>query len=145
MPRTRNRLINAAHRAMMQRAELGRKLGVAGEAFKPKALVKRGKYRLDAKIDNTAHAVQKQFKNNRLPLTLAAAAGVLWLFREPIREHLPRLGRKLRDLAEAGIDKIRPGDAPVDDADPVADIEPDEGVEPVTETENLEDQDEAAQ
>ena len=43
MPRTRNRLINAARRAMLQRAELHRKLGVAGEAFKPKALYKRGK------------------------------------------------------------------------------------------------------
>jgi hypothetical protein len=145
MPRTRNRLINAAHRAMIQRAELGRKLGVAGDAFKPKALVNRGKYRLDAKIDDTAHAVQKQFKNNRLPIALAAAAGLAWLFREPIMEHAPRLGRKLRDLAEAGLDKIRPGDAPVDDADPVADIEPVEDVEPVAETENLEDQDEAAQ
>jgi len=128
MPRTRNRLINAARRAMLQRAELHRKLGVAGEAFKPSSLYKRGKYRLDVKIDDTAHAVQKQFKDNRLPIALAAAAGLAWLFREPIKEHAPRLGRKLRDLAEAGLDNIRPGDAP--DAD---------------ETEYVEDQDEAAQ
>jgi len=128
MPRTRNRLINAARRAMLQRAELHRKLGVAGEAFKPSSLYKRGKYRLDVKIDDTAHAVQKQFKDNRLPIALAAVAGLAWLFREPIKEHAPRVGRKLRDLAEAGLDKIRPGDAP--DAD---------------ETEYVEDQDEAAQ
>lgn len=128
MPRTRNRLINAARRAMIQRAELHRKLGVAGEAFKPKALYKRGKYRLGAKVEDTAEAVQKQFKDNRLPIALAAAAGLAWLFREPIKEHAPRLGRKLRDLAETGLDKIRPGDAP--DAD---------------ETEYVEDQDEAAQ
>ena len=128
MPRTRNRLINAARRAMLQRAELHRKLGVAGEAFKPSSLYKRGKYRLDVKIDDTAHAVQKQFKDNRLPIALAAVAGLAWLFREPIKEHAPRVGRKLRDLAEAGLDKIRPGAAP--DAD---------------ETEYVEDQDEAAQ
>ena len=128
MPRTRNRLINAARRSMIQRAELHRKLRVAGEALKPKSLYNRGKYRLDVKIDDTAHAVQKQFKDNRLPIALAAAAGLAWLFREPIKEHAPRLGRKLRDLAEAGIDKIRPGDAP--DAD---------------ETEDVEDHDEAAQ
>jgi hypothetical protein len=128
MPRTRNRLINAARRAMLQRAELHRKLGVAGEAFRPKALYNRGKYRLDAKIDDTAAAVQKQFKDNRLPIALAAVAGLTWLFREPIKEHAPRLGRKLRDLAEAGLDKIRPGETP--DAD---------------ETEYVEDQDEAAQ
>lgn len=128
MPRTRNRLINAARRAMLQRAELHRKLGVAGEAFKPTSLYNRGKYRLGAKVEDTAEAVQKQFKDNRLPIAIAAAAGLAWLFREPIKEHAPRLGRKLRDLAEAGLDKIRPGDAP--DAD---------------ETEYVEDQDEAAQ
>jgi hypothetical protein len=128
MPRTRNRLINAARRAMLQRAELHRKLGVAGEAFKPTSLYKRGKYRLGAKVDDSAAAVQKQFKDNRLPIALAAVAGLAWLFREPIKEHAPRVGRKLRDLAEAGLEKIRPGDAP--DAD---------------ETEYVEDQDEAAQ
>lgn len=145
MPRTRNRLINAAHRAMIQRAELGRKLGVAGDAFKPKALYKRGKYRLDTKIEDTAHAVQKQFKDNRLPIAIAAAAGLAWLLREPIKEHAPRFGRKLRDLAEADLDKIRPGEAAGSETDPVEDVEPVDDVAPVAEAENLEDQDEAAQ
>lgn len=112
---SRARLVNAARRAMIQRAELGRKLGVAGDAFKPKSLYKRGKYRTGVAVDDAAHAVQKQFKNNRLPIALAAAAGLAWLFREPIREHAPRLGRKLRDLAEAGLDKIRPDHSDVDD------------------------------
>jgi len=115
MPRTRTRLINAARRSMIQRAELQRKLGIAGDAFKPRALFDRGKYRISAKVDDTAHAVQKQFSDNRLPIAIAAAAGIAWLFREPIREHVPRFGRKLRDLAEAGIDRIRPGPAPDDE------------------------------
>ena len=108
MPGTRNRLINAARRSMIQRAELQRKLGIAGDALKPKALYNRGKYRIGTKVDDTAAAVQKQFKDNRLPIALAAAAGLAWLLREPIKDHAPRLGRKLRDLAEAGLDKIRP-------------------------------------
>ena len=137
MPRTRNRLINAARRSMIQRAELRRKLSVAGEAFKPSSLYDRGKYRVDVKIDDTAHAIQKQFKNNRLPITLAAVVGLAWLFREPIGEHAPRLGRKLRDLADAGIAKIRPGDAPLDDDyDDASDDAP---------TADLEDQNEAPQ
>ena len=115
MPGTRNRLINAARRSMIQRAELQRKLGIAGDALKPKALYKRGKYRLGAKVDNTAAAAQKQFKDNRLPIALAAAAGLAWLLREPIKEHAPRLGRRLRDLAEAGLEKIRPHQADGDD------------------------------
>ena len=129
---SRARLVNAARRAMIQRAELGRKLGVAGDAFKPKSLYKRGKYRAGAAVDDAAHSVQKQFKNNRLPIALAAAAGLAWLFREPIREHAPRLGRKLRDLAEAGLDKIRPDHSPDQ-----GDVDDDSDV--------TEDQDEAAQ
>ena len=70
---SRTRLINAARRSMIQRAELQRKLGAAGEAFKPKSLYNRGKYRLGAKVDDTAQAVQKQFKDNRLPIAIAGA------------------------------------------------------------------------
>ena len=125
---TRNRLINAARRSMIQRAELQRKLGVAGAALKPKALYSRGKYRLGNKVDDTALAVQKQFKDNRLPIALAATAGLVWLLREPIKEHVPQLGRKLRDLAEAGLDKIRP--------------QPDDGDD---DSDTTEDQNEAAQ
>ena len=132
---SRTRLLNAARRSMIQRAELQRKLGVAGEAFKPKSLYNRGKYRVGAKVDDTAQAVQKQFKDNRLPIAIAAAAGLAWLLREPIKEHAPRLGRKLRDLAEAGLEKIRPGETPDDSA-------PDDDAEDI---ENVEDQNEAAQ
>lgn len=128
---SRARLVNAARRAMIQRAELGRKLGVAGDAFKPKSLYKRGKYRAGVAVDDAAATVQKQFRDNRLPIAIAAAAGLAWLFREPIKEHAPRLGRKLRDFAEAGLDKIRPGDTPAED-----DAE---------EIDEVEDQDEAAQ
>lgn len=121
---SRARLANAARRAMIQRAELGRKLGVAGDAFKPKSLYKRGKYRAGVAVDDAAATVQKQFKDNRLPIAIAAAAGLAWLFREPIKEHAPRLGRKLRDLAEAGLDKIRPGDTPAeDDAEEIDEVE----------------------
>ncbi len=112
--RSRNRLINAARRSMLQRAELHRRLDVAQAALKPKALVARGKYRLDAKIDDTAQAVRQEFRNNRLPIALAAVAGVAWLFREPIKEHAPRLAQKVQDLAEAAIEKFRPATADED-------------------------------
>lgn len=110
MPRSRTRLINAARRSMIQRAELGRKLGIAQQAFKPKALYQRGKYRVDAKVDDVAHAAREQFRENRLPIALAAVAGLAWIFREPIKEHAPRAAAKLRELIDAGLQKIRPGD-----------------------------------
>lgn len=135
MPGSRNRLIIAARRSMIQRAELQRKLGVASSAFKPKALLDRGKYRLDAKIDDAAHVARKQFKDNRLPIALAAVAGIAWLFREPIKQHVPRAANKLRDLVESGLEKIRHGEA--------ADV--DDDTDAATETDEMEKPDEAAE
>ncbi|APW72874.1 hypothetical protein [Sphingopyxis sp. MG] len=116
MPASRNRLINAARRSMMQRAQLRRKLDVAQQAFKPQALVDRGKYRLSAAVDDTAHAVRKQFRDNRLPITLAAVAGLAWMFREPIRTYAPTVGRKARDLANALAERLRPADTAADES-----------------------------
>ncbi len=117
MPRTRNRLIAAARRSMLQRAELYRRLDVAKAALKPGALVERGKYRVNAKIDDTAHAVRREFRNNRLPIALAAAAGMLWLLRDPIREQAPRITQKIQDLANAISDRLRPTDETYADSD----------------------------
>ncbi|UKK84514.1 hypothetical protein L7H23_18400 [Sphingopyxis sp. BSN-002] len=119
MPRTRNRLINAARRSMLQRAELHRRLDVAKEALKPKALYARGKYNVDAKVDEAAHVVRRQFRENRLPIALAAVAGLAWIFREPIKEHAPRLAQKVQDLADAAMAKFQSatGEGPADDED----------------------------
>lgn len=117
MARTRNRLIAAARRSMLQRAELHRRLDVAKAALKPGALVDRGKYRLNAKIDDTAHTVRQQFRDNRLPIALAAVAGMAWLLREPIKEHAPRLTRKIQDMASAITDRLRPADETANETD----------------------------
>ncbi|MBA4751770.1 MAG: hypothetical protein H2055_06035 [Sphingopyxis sp.] len=117
MPRTRNRLIAAARRSMLQRAELHRRLDVARAALKPGALVDRGKYRIGEKVDDAAHAVQEQFRNNRLPIAIAAAAGIAWLLREPIREHAPRLVQKIQDLATDVADHFRSAEEPADEDD----------------------------
>ena len=77
MPRTRNRLIAAARRSMLQRAELHRRLDVAKAALKPGALVARGKYRVGEKADDFALAVRQEFRDNRLPIALAAVAGIM--------------------------------------------------------------------
>ena len=115
MPRTRNRLIAAARRSMLQRAELHRRLDVAKAALKPGALVDRGKYRIGEKVDDAAHVVQEQFRNNRLPIAIAAAAGIAWLLRDPIREHAPRLTRKIQDLAADVADHFRSTEEPADE------------------------------
>ena len=115
MPRMRNRLIAAARRSMLQRGELHRRLDVAKAAFKPSALVDRGKYRIGEKVDDTAHLVQQQFRDNRWPIAIAAAAGALWLLREPIKEHAPKLTRKIQDLAAEVADHFRSADEAADE------------------------------
>lgn len=126
---SRTRLINAVRHSMLQRAELQRKVGVARDAFKPAALVSRGKYRIGEAVDDAAHVVRQEFRDNRLPITIAAVAGVAWMFREPIREHAPRIGRKIREMATAVVDRLRPAE----------DAEAEEAIEP------LEEDDEAVQ
>ena len=95
MSAARNRLVNALRRSMLQRTALRRQADTARAAFKPRALIDRGKYRLQAKVDDTAQAVRDEFRSNRLPIALAAAAGTLWLLREPIKEHAPRIARRV--------------------------------------------------
>src|SRR3546814_1628742 len=89
------------------------------------ALVGRDRYRVGERVDGAAHAVREEFRSNRLPIALAATAGIAWLLREPIKEHVPRLGRRLRDLADGAIDRLRPGAADThDDTADTADSEP---------------------
>ena len=126
---SRTRLINAVRHSMLQRAQLQRKVGVARDAFKPAALVSRGKYRVGEAVDDAAHVVRQEFRDNRLPITIAAVAGVAWMFREPIKEHAPRIGRKIQEMATAVVDRLRPAE----------DAEAEEAIEP------LEEEDEAAQ
>jgi hypothetical protein len=117
---SRTRLINAVRHSMLQRAQLQRKVGVARDAFKPAALVSRGKYRVGEVVDDAAHVVRQEFRDNRLPITIAAVAGVAWMFREPIKEHAPRIGRKIQEMATAVVDRLRPAE----DAETEEDIEP---------------------
>ena len=126
MPPSRARLINAARRSMLQRSQLRRKLGIAGEAFKPSALAGRAKNQVQEAIDDSAHAVREQFRRNRLPIALAAIAGVAWLFREPIREQAPRIGRKLGELAERAMARLRPDNVTADEAEPDMEDDDDE-------------------
>lgn len=125
MPRTRNRLIAAARRSMLQRAELHRRLDVAKAALRPGALVDRGKYRIGEKVDDAAHVVQEQFRNNRLPIAIAATAGIAWLLREPIKDHAPRLVQKIQDLAADVADHFRSAEEPTDEDDEIEILEED--------------------
>lgn len=107
---SRARLINAARRSMIQRAELRRKLGIAQRELKPAALIGRGKKRVSRAAEDVTDTARKKFRDNRLPIALAAVAGTIWLFREPIGEQAPRIREKLNRMMAAVTGKIRRSD-----------------------------------
>src|SRR3546814_19755676 len=115
MPRMRNRVVAAARRSMLERGELHRRLDGAKAAFRPSALVDRGKYRIGEKVDDAAHIVRQEFRDNRWPIAIAAAARALWLLREPIKEHAPKLTPQIQDLAAQGADPFRTAAAAADE------------------------------
>lgn len=124
MSAARNRLVNALRRSMLQRAALRRQADTARAAFKPRALIDRGKYRLQAKVDDTAQAVRDEFRSNRLPIALAAVAGTLWLLREPIKEQAPRVARRIQNAAIGLANRLRPATA--DAAEDIEQMEEDD-------------------
>ena len=66
MSAARNRLVNALRRSMLQRAALRRQADTARAAFKPSALIDRGKYRLNntrCLTQNTKKLVNQIKKN----------------------------------------------------------------------------------
>ena len=66
-------------------------------------------------VHRAAKVVHDPFPNLRLPTAIAAAAGIAWLLRDPIREHAPRLTRKIQDLAADVADHFRSADEPADE------------------------------
>ena len=69
-------------------------------------------------------AVRDEFRSNRLPIALAAVAGTLWLLREPIKEHAPRLARRIQNVASDLADRLRPATA--DAAEDIEQMEEDD-------------------
>jgi hypothetical protein len=107
MPRSRNRLINAARRSMLQRSELHRRLDVARRhspegARRSRQISRRGKGRCGRAFG--AGAIPEQPPADRA----GGDRRHRMALREPIKEHAPKLARKVQDLAETAIEKIRP-------------------------------------
>jgi hypothetical protein len=77
-------LLNAARKALFQRARLTRTLGGARSEFAPLALKNRAKKKVEAKVDDGVAAAEATLKKYRLPLGLAAVAGLAFAFRRPL-------------------------------------------------------------
>ena len=115
MTSKRIKLDNALRRAMLQRAALKRKLTGAGDELSPRALVSRGKQRIGEKVDDVALGAQQTLKRYRLPLTLAAVAGIGYALRGPIQRLAPALWDQLRSLTDRDDDAVPNRDSEAQD------------------------------
>lgn len=89
MSGSRSRLANAAHVAMLQRSELQRRLGVTKNALTPGSLKERGKFHIKSGVSDAADFARAEVRSKRTLMGLGAAAGAIWIFREPIKEKGP--------------------------------------------------------
>jgi hypothetical protein len=98
-------LLNAARKALFQRAQLGRTLGGARQELAPGALKKRAARKVNDRIDTSVASAEASLRKYRLPLGLAALAGLAFAFRRPIKDAADRfahfLERQNADAASA--------------------------------------------
>lgn len=100
----RIRLDNALRNAMLQRGQLRGSLNKAKSELAPKSLINRGKYRAGKKMNAAFASAQSELKEYRVPIALAAVAGLAYAFRKPLGRAMPRVAEKLSGLADQAID-----------------------------------------
>lgn len=100
----RVRLDNARRNAMLQRAQLRGSVAKAKGTLAPKSLIERGKYRVGEKVDSAVNSAEAGLREYRVPIALAAMAGLAYAFRDPLRRAMPYVAEKLGGLADQAID-----------------------------------------
>lgn len=98
-------LLNAARKALFQRAQLGRSIGGARQEFAPDALKQRARKEVYKTVDSGISAAEAGLRKHRVPLGLAAIAGLAFAFRCPLADAANRIAdfleRQNADAASA--------------------------------------------
>lgn len=92
------RLMNAARKALFQRAQLGRSAATARGQLAPKALQSRAKARVNRRVDAALNQSEAVLRKYALPLGITAIAGLALAFRRPLMDAAQRVGDQLRRL-----------------------------------------------
>jgi hypothetical protein len=90
------RLKNAARRALFQRARVIRSATGIQQQVTPAALKKRAKSKVEKQLTSAANASEKLLRRHRLPLSIAAIAGLAFAFRTPLISAADWLADQLR-------------------------------------------------
>jgi hypothetical protein len=97
----RIRLINAARKALFQRAQLKRSAHGVRENFAPQALKLRAKKKVTRRVDAAVDSAEKGLRKYALPLGLTALAGLAFAFRRPLIEAGTALAEQADKAAKA--------------------------------------------
>jgi hypothetical protein len=105
MNRHRLHLINTARKALFQRAQLRRSSDAARNNLAPAALKQRAKRRVTDKLESGAAATEAGLRRFAVPLSAAAAAGLIFAFRRPLADAIDAVLTMLeRQNADAAAD-----------------------------------------
>jgi hypothetical protein len=114
----RVRLINAARKALFQRAQLKRSANGARQNFAPQALKQRAKKKVTRRVDAAVEGAERGLRKYALPLGLTALAGLAFAFRRPLIEAGTALAEQADKAAKAlgeRFDEYRNSPPPTDD------------------------------
>lgn len=84
MNANRVRLINAARKALFQRAQLKRSAESARSNFAPLALKQRAKTKALRQVETAMESAESGLRKYSLPIGIAALAGLAFAFRRPL-------------------------------------------------------------
>lgn len=86
MNANRIRLINAARKALFQRAQLKRSTQNMRSNFAPSALKQRAKSTAQRKVETVMESAERSLRKYSVPVGIAALAGLALAFRRPLGE-----------------------------------------------------------
>lgn len=97
----RVRLINAARKALFQRAQIRRSSEDAKANFAPNALKKRVTSNVVRGVDDAVAGAERGLRRYSLPLGVAALAGLAYAFRRPLGDAAHAVADTLSEAASA--------------------------------------------
>ena len=107
MNANRLRLINAARKALFQRAQVERSVLAVRNNFAPQALKQRATRQVIRSVDDTASAAQAALRSYRVPLAVVALAGLAFAFRRPLATAAQVVADQATDAVDAVAEQLR--------------------------------------
>lgn len=108
----RVRLINAARKALFQRAQLKRSAENVRSNFAPQALKNRARSKARRKMETVVQGAEQGLRKYSVPIGIAALAGLAFAFRRPLGEAGAVIAEKADQAVKTIIEYIKEMSSP---------------------------------